>query len=54
MDHAKAVRRHAAQHDLFNRIHSIASDEHFVHKVAELWYNGRFLVVGEFRPCFDH
>ncbi len=46
---AKAIRKHAAQHDLFNRIHSIASDEGFVRQVAEKWYNGRFEVVRSFR-----
>lgn len=47
MKDAKAIRKHAAQHDLFNRIHSIAADEAFVHKVSTDWYSGRFDVVRE-------
>jgi tRNA A64-2'-O-ribosylphosphate transferase len=47
MSDLKAVKKHAAQHDLFNRIHSIASDEQFVRNVAERWFNNRFKVVGE-------
>lgn len=47
MSDLKAVKKHAAQHDLFNRIHSVASDEQFVRIVAERWFNNRFKVVGE-------
>jgi tRNA A64-2'-O-ribosylphosphate transferase len=47
MKDAKAVRKHTAQHDLFNRIHSIAADEAFVCKVKSEWYNDRFEVVRE-------
>ncbi|ORX35640.1 tRNA A64-2'-O-ribosylphosphate transferase [Kockovaella imperatae] len=32
---ARCIRRHTAQHDLFNRIHSIASDQSFVKEVAD-------------------
>ncbi|WVF71160.1 hypothetical protein IAT40_005958 [Kwoniella sp. CBS 6097] len=51
MSEHKAVRRYAAQHDLFNRLHSIAADEGFVRTVAgsERWYNGRFEVVANQR-----
>lgn len=47
MNDAKAVKKYAAQHDLFNRLHSIAADESFVRKVAQDWFGGRFEVVGE-------
>lgn len=46
MNAEKAVRKHAAQHDLFNRLHSIAADEGFVQRVAQEWFGGRFEVVG--------
>ncbi|WVQ99686.1 hypothetical protein IAU59_006825 [Kwoniella sp. CBS 9459] len=53
MSEHKAVRRYAAQHDLFNRLHSIAADEGFVRTVAgqgdKGWYNGRFEVVANQR-----
>jgi hypothetical protein len=49
MHDAKAIRKHTAQHDLFNRIHSIAADGAFVKRVAEGWYVGRFEVVRECR-----
>lgn len=45
MDGVKAVKRHNAQHDLFNRLHSIAADQAFVRQVAEGWYGARFEVV---------
>ena len=45
MDGAKAVKRHNAQYDIFNRLHSIASDQTFVQKVANEWYEGRFEIV---------
>lgn len=45
MKDAKAIRKHTAQHDLFNRIHSIAADEAFVHTVGKEWYNDRFDIV---------
>lgn len=45
MDGAKAVKRHNAQYDIFNRLHSIASDQEFVQKVANEWYEGRFEIV---------
>lgn len=45
MDGVKAVKRHNAQYDLFNRLHSIASDQEFVKEVSEKWYEGRFEVV---------
>jgi hypothetical protein len=51
MSDAKAIRKHSAQHDLFNRIHSIAADEAFVRKVADSWYEGRFDVIGELDEC---
>lgn len=47
MDGVKAVKRHNAQYDLFNRLHSIASDQAFVRKVAEEWFDNRFEVVRE-------
>lgn len=47
MSDAKAIKKHAAQHDLFNRLHSIAADEKFVAKVAQTWFNGRFEVIGK-------
>lgn len=50
MNDAKAIKMHAAQHDLFNRIHSIAADERFVRTVAEVWFENRFEVLGEFAP----
>lgn len=45
----KAVRKASAQHDLFNRLHSIAADERFVRTVSQDWYGGRFEVVGASR-----
>ena len=45
MDGIKAVKRHNAQYDIFNRLHSIASDQDFVQEVSEGWYGGRFEVV---------
>ena len=45
MDGAKAVKRHNAQYDIFNRLHSIASDQTFVEQVANEWYEGRFEIV---------
>lgn len=45
MSEHRAVRKHAAQHDLFNRLHSIAADEEFVRRVGSAWYNNRFEVV---------
>jgi tRNA A64-2'-O-ribosylphosphate transferase len=47
MDGAKAVKKHNAQYDIFNRIHSIASDQAFVQQVAQEWFQGRFEVVRE-------
>lgn len=47
MNEAKLIKKHAAQHDLFNRLHSIAADERFVRKVADEWFGGRFEVIGE-------
>nr|ODN85794.1 hypothetical protein L203_04673 [Cryptococcus depauperatus CBS 7841] len=41
----KAIKKYAAQHDLFNRLHSIAADEEFVKAVATGWYGNRFLIV---------
>jgi tRNA A64-2'-O-ribosylphosphate transferase len=49
MSDVKAIRKHTAQHDLFNRLHSIAADGRFVQRVAREWYDGRFDVVGESR-----
>ncbi|CAK9781158.1 initiator tRNA phosphoribosyl transferase [Cutaneotrichosporon oleaginosum] len=49
MNAEKAVKKHAAQHDLFNRLHSIAADEAFVRRVAEEWFGGRFEVVANQR-----
>ncbi|WVQ79955.1 hypothetical protein IAT38_002056 [Cryptococcus sp. DSM 104549] len=49
MSDLKAVRKYAAQHDLFNRLHSIAADEAFVHAVAHDWYADRFEVVANQR-----
>ncbi|KAK4686637.1 tRNA A64-2'-O-ribosylphosphate transferase, partial [Tremellales sp. Uapishka_1] len=49
MSDEKAIRKHSAQHDLFNRIHSIAADEAFVRKVSERWFNRRFEVVANQR-----
>ncbi|WVR06782.1 hypothetical protein IAU60_003817 [Kwoniella sp. DSM 27419] len=45
----RAVRRYAAQHDLFNRLHSISADERFVKTVKDEWYDGRFDVVANQR-----
>jgi hypothetical protein len=45
MDGARAVKRHNAQYDIFNRLHSIASDQTFVEKVAKEWFQGRFEIV---------
>ncbi|OCF60948.1 hypothetical protein L486_00592 [Kwoniella mangroviensis CBS 10435] len=45
MSDIRAVKRYAAQHDLFNRLHSISADERFVKDVAENWFDGRFDVV---------
>lgn len=45
MSDLKAVRKHTASHDLFNRIHSIAADETFVKHIAREVYNDRFEVV---------
>lgn len=52
MNDAKAIRKHAAQHDLFNRLHSIAADERFVSKAALDWFNGRFEVIGRQVICY--
>ncbi|KAK8864659.1 hypothetical protein IAR55_001909 [Kwoniella newhampshirensis] len=49
MSELRAVRKYAAQHDLFNRLHSIAADEAFVRTVAQEWYEGRFDVVANQR-----
>jgi tRNA A64-2'-O-ribosylphosphate transferase len=43
----KAVQRQTAQYDLFNRLHSIASDSTFVRTIAETY--GRFGVVANQR-----
>ncbi|KAL1411391.1 tRNA A64-2'-O-ribosylphosphate transferase [Vanrija albida] len=48
-DAAKAIKKHQAQHDLFNRLHSIAADERFVQKVAQEWFNNRFEVIANQR-----
>jgi tRNA A64-2'-O-ribosylphosphate transferase len=45
MDGAKAVKRHNAQYDIFNRLHSIAADQSFVEQVSKEWFEGRFEVV---------
>ncbi|ODN72809.1 hypothetical protein, variant [Cryptococcus amylolentus CBS 6039] len=45
MSDLRAVKKYAAQHDLFNRLHSIAADDAFVKSVANNWYGGRFEVV---------
>ncbi|WWD03308.1 hypothetical protein V865_001359 [Kwoniella europaea PYCC6329] len=45
MSDIRAVKKYAAQHDLFNRLHSISADESFVKDVAENWFDGRFEVV---------
>jgi tRNA A64-2'-O-ribosylphosphate transferase len=45
MDGAKAVKRHNAQYDVFNRLHSIAADQAFVERVSKEWFEGRFEVV---------
>ncbi|WVW84199.1 hypothetical protein I302_106229 [Kwoniella bestiolae CBS 10118] len=45
MSDLRAVKRYAAQHDLFNRLHSISADERFVRDVAQDWFQGRFEVV---------
>jgi tRNA A64-2'-O-ribosylphosphate transferase len=45
MDGAKAIKRHNAQYDIFNRLHSIANDQAFIRKVGEEWFNNRFEVV---------
>jgi tRNA A64-2'-O-ribosylphosphate transferase len=45
MDGAKAVKRHNAQYDIFNRLHSIAADQWFVEQVSKEWFEGRFEVV---------
>lgn len=47
MSEAKQIRKHTAQHDLFNRLHSISADHAFVKTVAEEWYKKRFAVVRE-------
>lgn len=44
----RAIRRRAAQHDLFNRLHSIAADEEFVRRVGSSWYNNRFEIVRKY------
>ncbi|ORY26301.1 initiator tRNA phosphoribosyl transferase-domain-containing protein [Naematelia encephala] len=46
---AKAIRKQTAQHDLFNRLHSIAADEAFVRQVAHDWYEDRFDVIANQR-----
>jgi hypothetical protein len=51
---AKAIKRHAAQYDLFNRVHSIAYDQAFVNKVAQEWYDGRFEVVRELYQGWEY
>lgn len=50
MEGIKAVKRHNSQYDLFNRLHSIASDQAFVGEVSEAWYEGRFEVVRMLYP----
>lgn len=38
-----AIRKHSAQHDLYNRLHSIARDTEFVDRVRG-WYEGMVVV----------
>lgn len=45
MDGAKAVKRHNARYDIFNRLHSIAADQVFVDRVAKEWLEGKLEVV---------
>jgi len=52
MDGAKAVKRHNAQYDVFNRLHSIAADQAFVERVSREWFEGRFEVVRKAVPDF--
>lgn len=55
MSEHRAIRKHAAQHDLFNRLHSIATDEEFVKRVGKSWYNNRFEVVRKYsNPKVNH
>lgn len=42
-----AIRKHSAQHDVYNRLHSVARDLDFVERVRSDWYGGRLPVVGE-------
>ena len=42
---ARQIRKHTAQHDLFNRLHSIAADQVFVRSIYQ-HYNDRFPMVG--------
>lgn len=43
------IRKNSAQHDSYNRLHSIQHDIAFVRKVAEEWYDGEFKVVANQR-----
>ena len=43
------IRKNSAQHDSYNRLHSIQHDIAFVRKVAEDWYDGEFKVVANQR-----
>ena len=43
------IRKNSAQHDSYNRLHSIQNDIAFVRKVAEDWYDGEFKVVANQR-----
>lgn len=40
-----AIRKHSAQHDVYNRLHSIARDAEFVQRVSG-WYE-RMVVIRE-------
>jgi hypothetical protein len=43
------IRKNSAQHDSYNRLHSIQHDIGFVRKVAEEWYDAEFKVVANQR-----
>lgn len=43
------IRKNSAQHDSYNRLHSIQHDIAFVRKVAEEWYDSEFKVVANQR-----
>lgn len=43
----QAIRKHSLQHDVYNRLHSVARDLNFVERVRSDWYETKYPVVGK-------